>query len=859
MTGSLFGVLLFALGLAVAVLVLIFVLVPILKGLGWLIVWLFKGIGFVIVHTFEFVAGMIGDTLRFVGSMIAVVVLAPLTLVNLVIGRWSAAGHFADSVKREFRVGGLCLYRVLVGHPLRFLFLGRLLEGVEERVPEAMAAAPTADRPRKRVGQFPGYTIVGSLRGGGSGAKLYVAQPDRTVQSRYPGMPDRVVIKTFALSEGSTLPQIVRESRALECAKQLGLVFEHGMDEKRFFYVMPYHAGDHLGIVTRQLHGETDGKGLGRKQLATALGYVGDLLTTLSSYHRGGLWHKDVKPENVIVDQGRAHLVDLGLVTPLRSAMTLTTHGTEYFRDPELVRQALRGVKVHQIDGAKFDIYAVGAVLYFLVENTFPAHGALSRFERRSPDALRWIIRRAMADYSHRYNTSDEMLADLRHVAMASDAFAVKPADLPSMTGEAVAVSELDIEPEPEPEVGGFAGSPVPPPLPRPDAAVPGAPLPATRRPKLEVVNWWTGAYRVVDDAGVGVGVAEPSPGDHRVARAQARAFRHQSADLRRQVHAGAMTARRAAREQVRIARARAREIRRQSRAHRSRSRSHRAVAERQPSFTLVAIGLAAILGTAVIVSAVVNSNRAQHTIAVAHDDSHGQGGSPLLLVTDGKAAEGGAAVRRQIRDIVARERREDYDVVVDARLVDGGFRELLQAWQSTRHDDSGRHEEIDTALELSLQEHGLSGLLVVGGEFDPHMQGSVLRSTIEGSRDRRYTRVLEAPANGLPYLLVNDHPTKYDPEIEASVSALLERYSEAGWSIIEDAELEAEVRASLPAGRVDTGIPLPDVLQPTLANAGLGGVLYVSAPVGDEAGTGRVTVSTIDTEPTEVLTRDDG
>jgi hypothetical protein len=35
--------------------------------------------------------------------------------------------------------------------------------------------------------------------------------------------------------------------------------------------------------------------------------------------------------------------VDFGLITPLRSAMTLTTHGTEYFRDPEMVRMALQG------------------------------------------------------------------------------------------------------------------------------------------------------------------------------------------------------------------------------------------------------------------------------------------------------------------------------------------------------------------------------------------------------------------------------------------------------------------------------------------------------------------------------------
>jgi len=495
------GVLLFALAIAASVLVLIFVLVPVFKGLGWLITNFFRGIGWLVAHIFEFIGGMIGDVVRFIGALLALVVLSPMALLNVVIGRWSAAGHFADSVKRECKVAGSCVYRFLLRRPLKLLLLHGLLEGVEERVPEAMAAAPTSDKPGSRTGQFNGYTIVGSLKGGGSGAKLYIAEPDETVRARYRGMPDRVVIKSFALSEGSSLPQIVRESRALECAKQLGLVFEHGMDPHRFYYVMPYHAGDHLGIVTRQLHGQTDGSGLGSRELATVLMYAEDLVGTLTTYHRGGLWHKDVKPDNIIINKDRALLVDLGLVTPLRSAMTLTTHGTEYFRDPELVRQALRGVKVHQINGAKFDIYAAGAVLYFMIENTFPPHGALSRFTRKSPDALRWIVRRSMADYAHRYETADAMLADLRHISSASNPSAVRPADLPSMRGEAFVEAEF----EPPPYAADFESPPPPPPSPTPAVAaagvapMPPAPAASVRGPRLKVTNWWTGAYTVED------------------------------------------------------------------------------------------------------------------------------------------------------------------------------------------------------------------------------------------------------------------------------------------------------------------------------------------------------------------------
>ncbi|HTE06358.1 MAG TPA: hypothetical protein VK824_09195, partial [Planctomycetota bacterium] len=248
-------------------------------------------------------------------------------------------------------------------------------------------------------------------------------------------LPATVVIKSFSLADGSTLPQIVRENRALAAARELGLVLEHELSASRFHYVMPYVPGEDLSAETARLHAASGGAGLDDAALRRALSLTDDLLSTLQRFHKGGLWHKDVKPGNVIVSDGRAHLVDFGLITPLASAMTLTTHGTEYFRDPEMVRLALRGVKVHEVDGIKFDVYGAGAVLFSLIEGSFPAHGSLSRLTRRCPEALRWIIRRAMADVAHRYASAAAMLEDLRTVSGAADPFAVRPADLPSLAG----------------------------------------------------------------------------------------------------------------------------------------------------------------------------------------------------------------------------------------------------------------------------------------------------------------------------------------------------------------------------------------------------------------------------------------
>ncbi|MCH7792296.1 MAG: hypothetical protein IID31_08470, partial [Planctomycetes bacterium] len=473
------------LGIAVAALVLIplvvvlvlYVLVPICRGVGWCV-----------GHVFRFVAGEIGDAFRTVGAVITALVFAPLILGSVVIGRWSASAHFGRALQGECKTVCACVYRMLIGHPARLLCLSPLTEGIERRLPEIVAATPGRDKPRGRAAQFDGYAIVGSLPGGGSGGKLYVAEPDPVKLASFARQGQegvgQVVIKSFSLSEGSSLPQIVRESRSLDAAKRMGLVLDHDLTEHRFHYVMRFVPGESLALVTQRLHAESGPSGLGDRALASTLGYIDDLISTLNTYHRGGLWHKDVKPDNIIVDGTHAQLVDFGLLTSLRSSLTLTTHGTEYFRDPEMVRMALRGVKVHQINGAKFDIYGAGAVLYSAIENSFPAHGGLSHITKRCPEALRWIIRRAMTDYDKRYESAAAMLADLRVVAGADEPFAVKPVDLPSMKGGDSFVPE---EPPDEAPVFGpnvqhvaYAATPLP--------------VPASRlRPKLRVANWWTG------------------------------------------------------------------------------------------------------------------------------------------------------------------------------------------------------------------------------------------------------------------------------------------------------------------------------------------------------------------------------
>ena len=460
----------------------------VLKGVIWLLKQVFRGIGFLLVRIASFVRGSFVQSLHTVGAALTAAAVLPLTLANLLIGRWAAAKHYGRGLEDEFGNVFSGIYRLAIVQPARLFGLDGVLDRVQRRVGVLVDQAPRPARraERRRAGQaFPGYDVISTLPTGGSGARLYLASPKPETQTRFAAagrqLPSRVVIKSFALDEGSTLPQIVRESRALEAASKLGLVLEHDLRPDRFYYVTRYVEGEELNAVGQQLHAQSGPDGLGHVEMGLVLGYAQDLLHTLHGFHSGGLWHKDVKPANVIVAGDRAHLVDFGLVTPLASALTLTTHGTEYYRDPEMVRLALQGVRVYEVDGVKFDLYSAGAVLYSLVENSFPAQGSLSRITKRAPEAFKWIVRRSMADIQARYGSAAEMLADVRALAQAPDPFAVRPVDLPSFRGEVPA------EPAPfDPDSGfvfdpGFASGPSPA---RPETFVaePSEEIPKPRR-----------------------------------------------------------------------------------------------------------------------------------------------------------------------------------------------------------------------------------------------------------------------------------------------------------------------------------------------------------------------------------------
>jgi serine/threonine protein kinase len=766
------------------------VIVAVIAG-TYLLVLALKLVFFLLARAGTYIAATVTDTLRLIGAVPTTIVLILLVVFSIVLGRWSACAHYFRGIKREIALGARCIYGILIAHPLRLFGMTALIEGMEQRVVEDVRRAPGPDKPGRRTGQFPGYTIVGSLPGGGSGGKLYIAEPNdekRDALNRQDiiratgGCPDRVVIKSFSIADGSTLPNMVRESRALEAAKKLGLILEHDLSDTRFYYIMPYVPGDDLGEVTRQRHAAVRGNQLPVETIRELVGYAINLVETLDHYHHNGLWHKDVKPENIIVHDGKAHLVDFGLVTPLQSAMTLTTHGTEYFRDPELVRMALRGVKVHEVDGAKFDVYAAGAVLYYMLENTFPAHGGLSRLSMRHPDAVAWVIRRAMTEYSQRYPTAEALLKDLRTIVAAEDPFALKPVHLPSMGGADAEAARAAVD-----DAMGEAETVAQAATPGPAAgqekarsefratytvASPSGDGSGQRpRPRITVTDWWTGRYKADPIESRGDAAREAASGLREVREEVRSAVR----DARRQVkqsindfrdkHGGVGgfapgrpvspagrtrdQIRRAAREQVHAARERAN--RRRDRAYRRMNRRHEGP------------GAAGIAGR--VVGAVVLFAAALAALGFVINEMEGK---PTLRVDKGQ---------------------------------------LMGPQPQVIIGDSISNDGVAVHAAASVE---------------------------TGVGDETPFTVPPAPPATEPLgdmLLINDHPAALEPHVRRIVQRELARMHDQGIGIVADEEVEAEIRARGSIGDFGDAATAMDVAARLRAAEDLGalGVVWIA------------------------------
>src|SRR4051812_12505428 len=195
-------------------------------------------------------------------------------------------------------------------------------------------------------------------------------------------------------------------------------VIDRGEQDDRQFIVFEYVKGENLKTLVQRVGPlpEQDAVRLAL-QTARALGFA----------HDKGLVHRDVKPQNVLLNgDGQAKVTDFGIARSLDVQGGLTQTGTVMGTSDYIAPEQARGSKVD----AQSDIYSLGAVLYELLTGEVPFPGdnfvavAMRHINEPPPSvrerrpelspALDAVVQRAMAkDPRDRYDSMDELCRDL--------------------------------------------------------------------------------------------------------------------------------------------------------------------------------------------------------------------------------------------------------------------------------------------------------------------------------------------------------------------------------------------------------------------------------------------------------------
>ncbi len=255
------------------------------------------------------------------------------------------------------------------------------------------------------------------LLGRGGFAEVYEVKDSRLHRR----LAVKVLRPDLAWTEGM-LHRFEAEARALARLSHPNILPIHfvGDSDGLVYYAMPFVEGRSVGEILSEQ---------GPIEPETAVQIIQPILGALHHAHDRGMIHRDIKPDNILVEKGtgRPLLVDFGIVRQMDDGPGTTGSGfvvgTPTYMSPE---QALGQ---HNVDH-RADLYAIGAMLYQMVTGAPPYQGETSQevigrhindpvpsaheANAAVPPWLSGVIMHAMAKRpDDRYQSAAEMAVDL--------------------------------------------------------------------------------------------------------------------------------------------------------------------------------------------------------------------------------------------------------------------------------------------------------------------------------------------------------------------------------------------------------------------------------------------------------------
>ena len=260
------------------------------------------------------------------------------------------------------------------------------------------------------------YQIIEELGKGGMG-KVY-----RALDKKLNEEVALKLIKPEIASDKKTLERFNNELKfARKIAhKNVGRMYELMEEKGTHFITMEYVPGQDLRGLIKQS---------GQLAVGTAISIAKHVCEGLTEAHRLGVIHRDLKPQNIMIDkEGNARIMDFGIARSV-SGKGITGAGvivgTPEYMSPEQVES--------KETDQRSDIYSLGVILYEMVTGRVPFEGdtplsvAVKHKTETPPDPMqinsqipedlsRLILRCMEKDREKRYQSAGEVRSELENI-----------------------------------------------------------------------------------------------------------------------------------------------------------------------------------------------------------------------------------------------------------------------------------------------------------------------------------------------------------------------------------------------------------------------------------------------------------